>query len=109
MSRSRHRYSLSRRAAKLPEIAGAPIFIDRLTDAGKRLVAGRQSLKRHALAEPDAIERHMAIDLAEIAAAGGAVTEDDLERVGWTRRQIAAYQRRAIERAHVEDVREARP
>ena len=107
MTRSSYRYGLSRRARRLPELAAPLPYLDTLTAAGKQLVAARATLKRAALAEPAEIRRHMALDLAEVAAIAGGVTDDDLSRLGWTAAQIAANKRHAVARAHDIELREA--
>jgi hypothetical protein len=91
MPRHPHRYGLSRRASKLPALAGAPIFIDRLEPWAKRAVRGRHNLNRAALVSPSEIARHMGLDLVERVAVDGGATEGDLAALGWTAAQIAAH------------------
>jgi hypothetical protein len=95
MPRSPHRYGLTRRAARLPQVAGSPIFIDKLTPWAKRLVRGRINLNRAALADPGEIARHMGLDLIERVAVDGGATEGDLAALGWTAAQIAAHGEKA--------------
>jgi hypothetical protein len=95
MARNPHRYGLTRRAARLPQVAGSPIFIDRLTPWAKLLVRGRHNLNRAALTEAGEIARHMGLDLVERVACDGGATADDLTALGWTAAQIAAHGEKA--------------
>jgi hypothetical protein len=95
MPRSPYRYGLTRRAARLPQVAGSPIFIDKLTPWAKQLVRGRHNLNRAALADPGEIARHMGLDLVERVAVDGGATEGDLTALGWTAAQIAAHGEKA--------------
>src|ERR1043166_8229013 len=83
MPRHPHRYGLSRRASKLPALAGAPIFIDRLPPWARRAVRGRPSLRRAALVTPSEIARHRGRALVERVAVDGGATEGDLAALGW--------------------------